>query len=64
MGAIRVERGETARMAKLFCCTGQTVRNALREVTRGDLTERIRKEALNAGGVEVPRRKTRRKESA
>lgn len=58
MGVIRVERGETKRMAKLFGCTDQTVRNALREVTEGDLTERIRAEALRSGGVEVKRRKS------
>lgn len=57
MGVIRVARGETKRMAVLFGCTGQTVRNALREVTEGDLTERIRREALRTGGVEVPRRR-------
>lgn len=56
MGRIRVERGETKRMAELFRCTDQTVRNALREITEGDLTERIRAEALRAGGVEVKRR--------
>lgn len=61
MGRIRVERGETKRMAKLFGCTDQTVRNALREVTEGELTERIRKEALSAGGIEVPRRRLNRK---
>ena len=57
MGRIRVERGETTRMAKLFCCTGQTIRNALRDITEGELTDRIRSEALKSGGVEVPRRR-------
>ena len=55
MGVIRVAHGETSRMAKLFGCTGQTVRNALREITEGDLTDRIRAEALKSGGVEAPR---------
>lgn len=63
MGKIRVDHGETGRMAKLFNCTTQTVRNALREVTEGELTERIRKEALRAGGIEVPRRRLTRKEA-
>lgn len=57
MGKIRVEHGQTTRMAKLFGCTSQTVRNALREITEGDLTARIRAEALATGGVEVKKRK-------
>ena len=57
MGRILVVKGETTRMAKLFGCTMQTVRNALRETTEGDLTNRIRKEALNSGGVEQKRKR-------
>jgi hypothetical protein len=57
MKRILVERGEVTRMAKLFECTGQTVRNALRGFTEGELTSRVRTEALRAGGVEKPKRK-------
>jgi predicted transcriptional regulator len=56
MGKILVERGEISRMARLFGCTCQTVRNAIRGVTEGERTERIREEALKAGGVEKPRK--------
>jgi hypothetical protein len=56
MGRIFVERGEIKRMATLFNCTRQTVHNALRGVTECETAERIREEALKAGGVERPRR--------
>jgi hypothetical protein len=36
MAKIIVERGETTRMAKLFGCSGQAVRNALRYLTEGE----------------------------
>lgn len=57
MKEIRVARGETKRMAKLFGYTDQTIRNAIRGVVQGEDTERIRAEALRAGGAEVKRRK-------
>jgi hypothetical protein len=56
MKRILVERGETSRMSRLFEVTDQTVRNALRGKTLGEMTERIRAEALRAGGVERKRR--------
>jgi hypothetical protein len=57
MKRILVERGEVGRMAKLFGCTGQTVRNALRGLTESELTDSIRAEALRAGGAEKPKRR-------
>jgi hypothetical protein len=60
MKRILVERGETSRMGRLFEVTDQTVRNALRGRTLGDMTERIRAEALRAGGVAVPKRRLRK----
>jgi hypothetical protein len=56
MKRILVERGETSRMSRLFEVTDQTVRNALRGKTLGEMTERIRAEALRSGGVERKRR--------
>jgi predicted transcriptional regulator len=56
MGKIFVERGEISRMARLFGCTCQTVRNALRGVTECETADRIREEALKGGGVEKPRK--------
>jgi DeoR/GlpR family transcriptional regulator of sugar metabolism len=57
MKRILVERGEVTRMSKLFGCTGQTVRNALRGLAESELTDRIRADALKAGGVEKPKRR-------
>jgi hypothetical protein len=56
MGKIFVDRGEIKRMATLFNCSRQTVHNALRGATECDLADRIRAEALKAGGVERPRK--------
>lgn len=42
----------TRRIAQHFGCSGQTVRNALRFLTDGELPDAIRKEALkNYGGA-------------
>jgi hypothetical protein len=60
MKRILVERGETSRIGRLFLVTDQTVRNALRGLTEGEMTERIRAEALRAGGVELPKRRIKR----
>jgi hypothetical protein len=57
MKRILVERGEVKRMAKLFCCSYQTVRNALRGFAECERAYRIREDALRAGGVEKPRRR-------
>ncbi|MDR1338579.1 MAG: hypothetical protein LBK58_00725 [Prevotellaceae bacterium] len=60
MKRILVERGETSRIGRLRLVTDQTVRNALRGLTEGERTERIRAEALRAGGVELPKRRIKR----
>ncbi len=57
MGEIIVKHGEKKRMAKLFGCTTQTIKNALREVTISELTDRIREEAVKSGGMEQKRRR-------
>jgi hypothetical protein len=57
MKRILVERGEVGRIARMNKCTPQAVRNALRGYVEGELCERIRKEALRAGGVEKPKRR-------
>lgn len=51
MQKIIVDRGEVIRIATLFNCTDQTVRNALRFVTEGEQPDRIRAEAIRSGGV-------------
>jgi Arc/MetJ family transcription regulator len=56
MGKIFVEQGEIKRMSALFGVTRQTVHNALRHATEGERVDRIRAEALRAGGVEKKRR--------
>jgi hypothetical protein len=57
MKRILVERGEVGRMARLFECSDQTVRNALRGFVYSELGYRIREDALRAGGVEKPNRR-------
>jgi hypothetical protein len=57
MKRILVERGEVKRMAGLYGCSFQTVRNALRGFVESELADRIRAEALRAGGVEKPKRR-------
>ena len=59
MRRILVIRGETSRISRLFEVTDQTVRNALRGLVEGELTDKIRAEALRAGGLEVPKRRVR-----
>lgn len=54
MRKIIVERGMTTTLAKLFECTDQCVRNALRGATESELSQRIRKEALKQGGFYKP----------
>lgn len=53
---ILTERGEVARIAKLYSVSGQTVRNALRYITEGETSDAIRKEAIDAGGVVITRK--------
>lgn len=52
---ILVERGMVQNLARLFETTPQTVRNALRYCTEGELPDRIRDEAKRQGGVEIKR---------
>ncbi len=54
MKKIIVERGMTVKLARIFCCTDQCVRNALRGATESELSQRIRKEALKQGGFYKP----------
>jgi predicted transcriptional regulator len=54
-GKIFVEHFEIGRIARLFSCTPQTVRNALRGTTAGERADAIRIEALKSGGVEKPK---------
>jgi predicted transcriptional regulator len=56
MAKIFVNRGEVGKIARLFNCTCQTVRNALRGATEGERAEMIREEALKSGGVEKLKR--------
>ena len=49
MGKILREPGAVAELAKAFQVTPQTVRLALNDVTKSDLTKRIRKRALDMG---------------
>lgn len=53
---ILVERGMVQKLARLFETTPQTVRNALRYHTEGELPDRIRDEAKKQGGAEIKRR--------
>ena len=46
---VTVTRGSVSKLAKQFTCTEQTVRNALRGVTSGEMTERIRFESVKLG---------------
>jgi hypothetical protein len=60
---ILVEYGETSRMARLFLVSDQSIRNAIRGLSNGELSDRIREEALRAGGVTIPgKRKAIKKE--
>ena len=56
MKKILVERGEVQKLATLFSVTSQTVRNALKYITEGEIPERIRDEAKKRGGVIVRRK--------
>jgi hypothetical protein len=47
---ILIFNGDTKRLAKQFGVSTQTVRNALRFITVGDLPDMIRLEAIRRGG--------------
>ncbi|MDR1181003.1 MAG: hypothetical protein LBL13_03360 [Bacteroidales bacterium] len=55
-GRILIVWGEVGRLAALFNCSGQTVRNALRGGVISELADWIRAEALRSGGVERKKR--------
>ncbi|HBK31194.1 MAG TPA: hypothetical protein DEF88_04650 [Porphyromonadaceae bacterium] len=52
MGEILMKHGERGKLAKMFGVSEVTVRSALKERTRSELSQRIRKAALARGGVE------------
>jgi hypothetical protein len=56
MGRIFTESREIKRMAELFGVSRMTVHNALRGATEGEMPDRIRAEAIRAGGVERKRK--------
>ncbi|HBG41929.1 MAG TPA: hypothetical protein DEF88_14525 [Porphyromonadaceae bacterium] len=53
MGEILTKYGERGKLAKLFNVSEVTVRNALKGRTRSELSDRIRKAALERGGSET-----------
>ena len=55
MARILVERGSVKKLAILFEVSEQTVRNALRYITEGEMPEKIREKALSSGGVKTRR---------
>ena len=44
-----VKKGSVVKLARLFECTEQTIRNAIRGVTSGEDAERVRLEAVKQG---------------
>lgn len=59
MSEIIIRHGHTTLLAKKCNCTIQTVRLALKGITSSELSDRIRKEALELGGVEIQIKKLR-----
>lgn len=53
MGEILVKHGEKKEIAKLFEVSHVTVRDALKDRTKSDLSRRIRKTATDRGGKET-----------
>jgi hypothetical protein len=53
MREILTKHGERREIAKLFNVSRVTVRNALKGCTQSELSERIRKIAVQRGGIEV-----------
>ncbi|MDR1459088.1 MAG: hypothetical protein LBI60_02615 [Bacteroidales bacterium] len=54
---IFIERGETSRLARLFIVSETTIGNAIRGQSDGELSDKIREEALRAGGVLLPNKR-------
>lgn len=52
MGQILVKHGEKSKIAAIFGVSLVTVRDALNGKTKSDLSTKIRKEAVDRGGVE------------
>lgn len=53
MGEILTKHGERGKLAKLFNVSEVTVRSALKGRTQSELSERIRKAAIERGGIET-----------
>lgn len=53
MSKILVNHGDRRVIAKIFNVSEVTVRNALKFGTNSDLAKRIRKAAIERGGVEI-----------
>lgn len=53
MGEILMKHGERGEIAKMLNVSDVTVRNALKGRTQSKLSERIRKLAVQRGGIEV-----------
>ena len=53
MKEILTKHGERREIAKIFNVSEVTVRNALKGRTRSELSERIRKMAIQRGGMEA-----------
>lgn len=59
MSEIIVRHGHSTQLAKKCNCTIQSVRLALKGITDSELSDRIRKEAIKMGGVEIQIKKLR-----
>ncbi|MEA4916020.1 hypothetical protein [Proteiniphilum sp.] len=53
MGEILMKHGERKEIAKMFNVSEVTVRNALKGRTQSELSRRIRRMAIQRGGIEV-----------
>ncbi len=53
MGEILMKHGERREIAKMLNVSDVTVRNALKGRTQSELSERIRRLAVQRGGIEV-----------
>ncbi|RNC63589.1 hypothetical protein D7D25_15665 [Proteiniphilum sp. X52] len=53
MGEILMKHGERRDIAKMLNVSEVTVRNALKDRTQSELSERIRRLAIQRGGIEV-----------
>lgn len=53
MAEIITKQGERVKLAELFGVSEVTIRSALKYRTKSDLAARIRKVAIDRGGVEI-----------